>query len=75
MAQIEINYRRCKGCGKCISSCNYGVLEILDEMVVVASSGKCTVCMKCMDVCPLNPPAIRVIGERTGDSCTLHKKE
>jgi len=74
MAQIEIDYSRCKGCGKCVNSCNYGVLEILDYMIVVASPGKCAICMRCMSVCPLNPPAIKVTGERTGDSCTMRKK-
>ncbi len=74
MAQIEIDYERCKGCGKCVHSCNYGVLEILDDIIVIASPGKCAICMKCMDVCQLNPPAIKIIGERTGDSCTMHKK-
>jgi len=74
MAHIEIDYERCKGCGKCVHSCNYDVLDILDDMIVVASPGKCAVCMKCMESCPLNPPAIKVIGERTGDSCAMHKK-
>lgn len=72
MAHIEIDYDRCKGCGKCVNVCNYGVLEILDDMVVVASPGKCATCMRCMDNCPLNPPAINVMGARTGDSCSMH---
>ena len=46
---IEIS--KCTGCGKCIESCAFGALALLDEKMV-RDDEKCMNCNNCLYVCP-----------------------
>jgi len=48
---VRINYDRCRGCGDCVKSCRFGVLEMLDEMPIVVDASQCKACMDCVEQC------------------------
>ena len=57
--KVEINSSWCKGCELCIHACNFGVLEMSQELnskgtrfAVAAHPRKCTGCTLCAVVCP-----------------------
>ncbi|QNO13913.1 ferredoxin family protein [Alkalicella caledoniensis] len=51
--KVNINYKRCKGCGICSSSCPRKVYQYkkIGRPRVVAEE-KCTACMLCQYLCP-----------------------
>ena len=48
MIQISPN---CVGCGKCVSTCPFGALSLVNRKVVASSA--CTMCGSCVSVCPM----------------------
>lgn len=53
---IKFDLDRCIGCGACVSSCPYSILEIKDSKVV--SKAGCTLCGACIEACPENAISI-----------------
>ncbi len=49
---ITINKDLCIGCKKCIPSCPFGALEMVNEKAEVNQN--CTICGACIDVCPVD---------------------
>lgn len=49
---ITINKETCIGCEKCIPSCPFGALEMVEKKAVVNQS--CTLCGACIDICPVD---------------------
>ena len=59
MPKIEIDSKRCKGCGLCTISCPKELIQIGEEMnglgfffAVCKSEEKCTGCAICGEICP-----------------------
>jgi electron transfer flavoprotein alpha subunit len=48
---IKFDADKCTGCGACVSSCAFGVLEIKDDKVF--SREGCTLCGACVEACPV----------------------
>jgi NAD-dependent dihydropyrimidine dehydrogenase PreA subunit len=46
-----INKERCCDCAVCADECPVGVIEIINESVVVADPDRCMGCGQCLDVC------------------------
>lgn len=56
---VVVDKERCKGCGLCVNSCPFGVLDFSDEynsmgyrVVHMANPERCTGCAICAQVCP-----------------------
>ena len=43
----------CSACGICIDACEHGVLDIANDVAVVAKEDDCTACGDCMEECPM----------------------
>ncbi|HEY6872449.1 MAG TPA: 4Fe-4S binding protein [Geobacteraceae bacterium] len=59
MAGIEVDERRCKGCGLCTVACPHRLIRLSDRInlqgytpAVAASLEKCTGCALCAEMCP-----------------------
>jgi len=52
IVEIKIDYDKCKGCGECVKTCKFGVLEMLEEQPIVVSPSKCGKCLECIKNCP-----------------------
>ena len=59
MPRIEIDERRCKGCGLCTIVCPFKLIELSGEInlqgympAVTKSLDKCTGCALCAEICP-----------------------
>ena len=59
MAKIEVNKNRCKGCGLCIVTCPFKLIELSkdinaqgDNYAVQTNAEKCTGCTFCGLICP-----------------------
>ena len=50
--EIKIDYDRCVGCKECVKACSYGVLEWLDDMIIVVNPHDCALCLECEKRCP-----------------------
>ncbi len=48
---IAIDLEKCTGCGSCVPVCPFGLLEVVDDKVVLKEG--CTLCGACRDVCPV----------------------
>ena len=46
-----IDISKCSGCGKCVETCLYGLLSLVDEKVV-RDEERCMSCNSCLYVCP-----------------------
>jgi 2-oxoglutarate ferredoxin oxidoreductase subunit delta len=55
---IEIDLRKCTGCGICVEFCSHEVLALVAGHAEVVGLEKCTVCRLCELRCP--EPAILV---------------
>jgi electron transfer flavoprotein alpha subunit len=47
---IEIDLEKCTGCGSCTAVCPFGLMEVVDDKVVLKVG--CTLCGACVDACP-----------------------
>ena len=47
---IEINLELCTGCSKCVKSCPFAVITIVDKKAQIGDG--CTACGACVQVCP-----------------------
>lgn len=50
----EVDYKKCRGCGKCVISCRdsaYQAIEIQNKIAII-NKQKCSGCSLCMHVCP-----------------------
>ena len=65
---IQIDLDKCVGCGDCVPSCPFGLLEIVDEKVHLKDG--CTLCGACQEACDYQAITIEVITETPapGDS-------
>lgn len=52
--KVEIDYKKCKFCGKCISVCEEEVFKKENSKIIVAYPEKCAYCYLCQSVCPSN---------------------
>jgi len=60
---ININARRCNGCGECVEICPKHILKIEDGKLKVENLLQCTLCGECVRHCPKKPSSIKVEGE------------
>ncbi|MBA7495549.1 Caffeyl-CoA reductase-Etf complex subunit CarE [subsurface metagenome] len=58
---IQIDFDKCIGCGDCIPSCPFGLLEIVDEKVQIKDG--CTLCGACQEACDYDAIVIEVTAE------------
>ncbi len=65
---IRIDLDKCTGCGTCVPTCPFGVLEIKDDKAQVKDG--CTLCGACKDACAFEAITIEapVKAEAVGDS-------
>ena len=52
MASINILKNKCVGCKKCVSSCPFGAIEVIDKRAIIGD--KCTLCGACVESCKFN---------------------
>lgn len=57
MIQISQN---CVGCGKCVSTCPFGALSLVNRKAVASSA--CTMCGSCVSVCPMKALSLPATG-------------
>jgi electron transfer flavoprotein alpha subunit len=50
MNMIEVNHELCTGCSKCVKSCPFAVITIVDKKAQIGDG--CTACGACVQVCP-----------------------
>lgn len=65
MPNITISKKICDNCGLCVEACPKKVLSLEDGKLKVVDLLKCTLCKECMNVCPKQPPAIKVEADET----------
>lgn len=53
-ALVKIARDRCVGCGKCLESCPFDALRLIDGKIY-----KCDFCGKCVEFCPTRALVIR----------------
>ena len=58
---IQIDLDKCVGCGDCLPSCPFGLLEIVDEKVHLKDG--CTFCGACQEACDYQAITVEVITE------------
>ena len=58
---IQVDLDKCVGCGDCIPSCPFGLLEIVDEKVQVKDG--CTLCGACQEACDYEAILIETVAE------------
>ena len=65
---IQIDLDKCVGCGNCVPSCPFGLLEIIGEKVQVKDG--CTFCGACQEACDYEAIVIETVSEPSviGDS-------
>lgn len=63
MIQVASN---CVGCGKCVTTCPFGALSLVNRKAVPNAS--CTMCGACVPVCPVKALSLPVAGATTAKS-------
>lgn len=58
MSYIEVLPDKCNGCGKCIKSCNFNAIQIINGKAVIDLS-LCTLCNVCISRCKFS--AIKIV--------------
>ena len=48
-----IKKEECVGCGRCISSCPFGAIE-MDGTIAIVIEDMCRGCMRCAPACPVS---------------------
>ena len=56
---MNIDSDKCIGCGDCVKSCAYGVLEVIDNIAYPVEIENCKGCKDCSQICKAG--AIRII--------------
>jgi NAD-dependent dihydropyrimidine dehydrogenase PreA subunit len=56
---VSVDSDKCVGCGDCVRSCAYGVLEIIDDTAYPVDAENCKGCRDCLQACEVE--AIRII--------------
>lgn len=67
---IEINSKKCIGCGTCVENCNANAISLVDGKAKI-NHERCEGCAMCIAVCP--EKAVKILWERTGTE-KLQKK-
>ncbi|MBR2504578.1 MAG: electron transfer flavoprotein subunit alpha [Elusimicrobiaceae bacterium] len=62
MIQVGSN---CVGCGKCVSTCPFGALSLVNRKAVANAS--CTMCGACVSVCPVKALSLPTAGAEKKD--------
>ncbi|MBR5609434.1 MAG: electron transfer flavoprotein subunit alpha [Elusimicrobiaceae bacterium] len=62
MIQVGSN---CVGCGKCVSTCPFGALSLVNRKAVANAS--CTMCGACVSVCPVKALSLPTAGSEKKD--------
>lgn len=57
--RVKIDLENCVGCGDCVKSCVYGVLEIIDDLAYSVEPENCKGCRDCIDACKVK--AINIV--------------
>lgn len=57
--RVKIDHENCVGCGDCVKSCVYGVLEIIDDLAYSVEPENCKGCRDCIDACKVK--AINIV--------------
>ncbi len=53
MAEMPvIDWRKCNGCGLCLSVCTCNALVLVDNVITVIETEECGWCLQCEVVCP-----------------------
>lgn len=53
VATLELDPRKCVGCGACETVCPHGVFEIKDKKAVIVDPNGCMECGACANNCPV----------------------
>ncbi len=53
MPRPIIDVEECSGCGICIDVCPNGVLDLANDVAVVANEDECDGCGTCAEECPM----------------------
>jgi NAD-dependent dihydropyrimidine dehydrogenase PreA subunit len=51
---IEIDYEKCKGHGKCVDECPSEVFDVVDGKAIAPGVDDCIDCCACVEACPEN---------------------
>ena len=62
MIQVASN---CVGCGKCVGTCPFGALSLVNRKAVPNAS--CTMCGACVSVCPVKALSLPAAGAEKKD--------
>ena len=54
IVEIRIDYDRCTSCKKCIEICTFDVLELFEDIPIVADPSSCSACLECKENCPVD---------------------
>lgn len=58
---LEVNIEKCTGCGKCVKTCPFGAIRVVDKKAVVQDN--CTLCGGCVQTCPFEALVLHRIVE------------
>jgi len=70
MEKIKVNLEKCTGCGRCISACPFGVIELVNKKAKILLSG-CNLCGACVEACPFG--AITIKEEKKAIDLSLYR--
>ena len=68
MIQVASN---CVGCGKCVNTCPFGALSLVNRKAVANAS--CTMCGACVSVCPVKALSLPAAGAAAKKDLSAYK--